>query len=141
MEQGFIPLGMLLGGKSSSRHLGGYSRSGRSAVPAFRDLLAVPSPTENFGGFLSAFAQPNRGSYRFWGSFLRVVKFFRKLSDNSDVLGRFLRMVKFFRKLSDDSNVFGYFLRVVKFFRKLSDHSEKLLMLPGDCESFALYNV
>ncbi|MED6125269.1 hypothetical protein PIB30_067037 [Stylosanthes scabra] len=39
---GFVPLGMLYGGKLSVRHLGGYSKSGRSAVPAFRDLLAVP---------------------------------------------------------------------------------------------------
>ncbi|MED6156056.1 hypothetical protein PIB30_011256 [Stylosanthes scabra] len=66
---------MLYGGKSSARHLGGYSRSGRSAVPAFRDLLAVPlsdwfpSCRDNSGGFLPAFAQPNRGSYRFWGAF------------------------------------------------------------------------
>ncbi|MED6191846.1 hypothetical protein PIB30_004506 [Stylosanthes scabra] len=38
---GFVPLGMLHGGKSSAKHLGGYSRSGWSVVPAFRDLLAV----------------------------------------------------------------------------------------------------
>ncbi|MED6170659.1 hypothetical protein PIB30_033132 [Stylosanthes scabra] len=98
---------MLYGGKSSARHLGGYSRSGRSVVPAFRDLLAVPlsdwfpscrgqflplsvllpaggtreiclgsltlswryNDPDNSGGFLPAFAQPNRGSYRFWGVF------------------------------------------------------------------------
>ncbi|MED6206288.1 hypothetical protein PIB30_025349 [Stylosanthes scabra] len=107
---GFVPLGMLYGGKSSARHLGGYSRSGRSAVPAFRDLLTMPlsdwfpscrgqflplsvllpaggplkhpdtvallfgciqryKDPNNSGGFLPAFAQPNRGSYRFWGAF------------------------------------------------------------------------
>ncbi|MED6106600.1 hypothetical protein PIB30_005884 [Stylosanthes scabra] len=42
---------------------------------------------------------------------------------------------------TDHSDVLGSFLRVVKFFRKLSDNSEKLLMLPGDCESFVLYSV